>query len=47
MVAGVLAGLTYLWLYGKAFNLEPGAGFTWQGAALAEIAYSLLEFIEA
>jgi len=42
VVAGVLAGLTYLWLYGKAFNLEPGAGFTWQGAALAEIAYTFM-----
>jgi len=42
VVAGVLAGLTYLWLYGKAFNLEPGAGFTWQGAACAEILYTFM-----
>merc|ERR1719269_522147 len=27
LVGGILAGLTYLWLHGEAFNLAPGAGF--------------------
>merc|ERR1719271_1497846 len=42
VLAGVLAGLTYSWLFGKAFNLAPGAGFTWQGAAMAEVAYTFM-----
>jgi aquaporin Z len=42
VVGGLCAGATYLWLHGKAFNLEPGPGFTWQGAAVAEIAYTFM-----
>merc|ERR1719375_2846770 len=37
VLAGIAAGGTYAWLFGKTFNLEPGAGFTWQGAAVAEM----------
>merc|ERR1719262_1311282 len=42
IVGGVLAGLFYAWLFGKTFNLAPGAGFTWQGAAVAEILYTFM-----
>jgi aquaporin Z len=42
VVAGVCAGLTYLTVHGKAFNLQPGAGFSWMGAAAAEILYTFM-----
>jgi len=42
LVAGICAGLTYLWVYGKAFNLAPGAGFSGAGAAAIEIAYTFM-----
>merc|ERR1719174_3605108 len=37
-----MAGLTFLFMHGEAKNLEPGPGFTWQGAALAEVAYTFM-----
>jgi aquaporin Z len=42
LVAGICAGLTYLAIYGKAFNLAPGAGFSGVGAAAIEIAYTFM-----
>jgi aquaporin Z len=42
VLAGLAAGGTYAWLFGKTFNLAPGAGFTWQGAAVAEVAYTFM-----
>jgi len=42
VLGGLAAGGTYAWLFGKTFNLAPGAGFTWQGAAVAEIAYTFM-----
>jgi len=42
VIGGLAAGGTYYWLFGKAFNLEPGAGFSWQGAAVAEVAYTFM-----
>jgi len=42
LVAGILAGLTYLWLHGKAFNLAPGAGFGGMEAAAIEILYTFM-----
>merc|ERR1719199_1553842 len=42
LVAGILAGLTYLWLHGKAFNLAPGAGFGMAEAAAVEILYTFM-----
>merc|ERR1719446_1048754 len=42
VLAGIAAGGTYAWLFGKTFNLAPGAGFTWQGAAVAEVAYTFM-----
>jgi len=42
IVAGIAASMTYTAVHGKAFNLEPGAGFTWMGAAAAEILYTFM-----
>jgi len=42
VLGGIAASLTYLAVHGKAFNLQPGAGFTWQGAAVAEILYTFM-----
>merc|ERR1719159_1782698 len=42
LVSGILAGLTYLLLYGKAFNLAPAKGFGWWEAALAEVLYTFM-----
>jgi len=42
LVAGVLAGLSYLWIHGTAFNLEPGTGFSWKEAAAVEILYTFM-----
>merc|ERR1719446_472517 len=42
VIGGLAAGGVYYWLFGKAFNLEPGAGFSWQGAAVAEVAYTFM-----
>jgi len=42
IIAGIAASMTYMAVHGKAFNLQPGAGFTWQGAAVAEILYTFM-----
>lgn len=42
MFAGILAGLTYMFLFGKAFNLQPGAGFGWWEAGLVEVVYTFM-----
>lgn len=42
IVAGILAGLSYLWLHGSAFNLEPGANFTGVHAGAIEILYTFM-----
>jgi len=42
IVGGICASLTYLWMHGSAFNLAPGDGFNYMGAAVAEIAYTFM-----
>jgi aquaporin Z len=42
VLGGIAASLTYLAVHGKAFNLQPGAGFTWMGAGAAEILYTFM-----
>merc|ERR1719183_2970636 len=42
IVAGIAAGASYLWLMGKAFNLEPGAGATGMTAGAVEILYTFM-----
>eukprot|EP00929_Paragymnodinium_shiwhaense_P004077 TRINITY_DN1047_c1_g2_i1.p1 TRINITY_DN1047_c1_g2~~TRINITY_DN1047_c1_g2_i1.p1 ORF type:complete len:451 (+),score=116.20 TRINITY_DN1047_c1_g2_i1:64-1416(+) len=40
--AGVLAGLAYSTLFGKAFNLEPAPGFTMFQAGVCELLYTFM-----
>jgi len=40
--AGILAGLCYSALFWKSFYLQPGEGFSWWEAALAEIFYTFM-----
>jgi len=40
--AGILAGLSYLALFGKSFNLEPGVGYGWGSAMAVEILYTCM-----
>jgi len=42
LVAGAAAGLSSLALHGEAANLQPGAGYSYGGAAAAEIAYTFM-----
>jgi len=42
IVAGIAAGASYLWLMGKAFNLEPGAGASGMTAGAVEILYTFM-----
>jgi len=42
LTAGILAGLSYLWLHGSAFNLEPGTNFTGMQAGAVEILYTFM-----
>jgi len=42
VVSGILAGLTYLWVHGSAFNLEPGTNFTGMHAGAIEILYTFM-----
>jgi aquaporin Z len=42
VLGGICASLTYLAVHGKAFNLQPGEGFTWMGAAAVEILYTFM-----
>merc|ERR1719446_400050 len=41
-VAGILAGLCYLAMFGESFNLEPTKGHTWWQAGLAEVLYTFM-----
>eukprot|EP00933_Yihiella_yeosuensis_P030625 TRINITY_DN2423_c1_g1_i1.p1 TRINITY_DN2423_c1_g1~~TRINITY_DN2423_c1_g1_i1.p1 ORF type:complete len:451 (-),score=106.37 TRINITY_DN2423_c1_g1_i1:64-1416(-) len=40
--AGVLAGLTYVAIFQKSFNLTPGKGFGWLNSCLAELLYTFM-----
>ena len=42
LFAGAAAGLSSLALHGEAANLQPGAGYSYGGAAAAEIAYTFM-----
>jgi len=42
IVAGILAGLSYLWVQGSAFNLEPGTNFGGMHAGAIEILYTFM-----
>lgn len=42
LAAGVAAGLSSLALHGEAANLQPGAGYSYGGAAAAEILYTFM-----
>merc|ERR1719161_2281392 len=42
IVAGIAAGASYLWLFGKAFNLAPGAGHNGMTAGAVEILYTFM-----
>jgi len=42
LFAGVVAGFSAHLMFGRAFNLAPGAGYTWVDAALAEILYTFM-----
>lgn len=42
IIAGILAGCSYLLLFGSAFNLQPGAGFGWWEAMLVEVLYTFM-----
>jgi len=42
IVAGIAAAFTYKAVHGEAFNLEPGTGFSYGGAATVEILYTLM-----
>jgi len=42
LVAGAAAGLCSALLHGEAANLQPGAGYSYGGAAAAEIAYTFM-----
>jgi len=40
LAAGLCAGLSYGALFGKVFELQPAAGFSWARAGLAELIYT-------
>merc|ERR1719446_84264 len=42
LFGGIAAGFSYLWLFGEAFNLAPGAGFGTMEAAAVEILYTFM-----
>lgn len=42
LAGGILAGLCYLGIFGRAFNLAPGDGFGWASAMTVEIAYTFM-----
>merc|ERR1719313_2813903 len=42
VVAGIAAGLSYGAMLNDVFNLEPGKGFGWWEAALAEVLYTCM-----
>merc|ERR1719262_2007469 len=42
IIAGICAGLSYGALFFKVFNLQPGAGFGWWEALLAEVLYTFM-----
>merc|ERR1719409_507898 len=42
LLGGILAGFSYFALFGKVFNLAPGAGFGWWEAMLVEILYTFM-----
>ena len=42
LAGGLLAGACYFALFGKAFNLEPGAGSGWWEACLVEVLYTFM-----
>jgi len=42
IVAGVLAGLSYVFVHKKSFNLEPGTGFTGLEAGAVEVLYTFM-----
>eukprot|EP00746_Dinoflagellata_sp_MGD_P164837 gnl/MRDRNA2_/MRDRNA2_93735_c0_seq1.p1 gnl/MRDRNA2_/MRDRNA2_93735_c0~~gnl/MRDRNA2_/MRDRNA2_93735_c0_seq1.p1 ORF type:complete len:462 (+),score=90.61 gnl/MRDRNA2_/MRDRNA2_93735_c0_seq1:101-1486(+) len=42
IAAGIAAGLSYGALFWKVFNLQPGAGFGWWEALLAEVLYTFM-----
>jgi len=42
IIAGICAGLSYGALFFKVFNLQPGAGFGWWEALLAEVFYTFM-----
>merc|ERR1719409_2217681 len=47
LLGGILAGFSYFALFGKVFNLAPGAGFGWWEAMLVEVLYTfMLCFVE-
>jgi len=41
-LAGILAGLCYVGMFGASFNLVPTAGHTWWQAGLAEMLYTFM-----
>lgn len=42
VVAGVLAGITYLTIFHSSFDLEPGKGHSWVGAGCVEMVYTFM-----
>merc|ERR1719316_368543 len=42
IIAGICAGLSYGALFWDVFNLQPGAGFGWWEAGLAEVLYTFM-----
>merc|ERR1719409_2503527 len=42
LFAGICAGFSYFALFGKVFNLAPGAGFGWWEAMLVEVLYTFM-----
>merc|ERR1719409_2077393 len=42
LLGGILAGFSYFALFGKVFNLAPGAGFGWWEAMLVEVLYTFM-----
>merc|ERR550537_2033580 len=41
-LGGVVAALLSLWVHGNAMNLQPGAGYSYGGAAVIEIFYTFM-----
>jgi aquaporin Z len=42
LAGGLLAGVCYLGVFGRAFNLQPGEGFGWGAAMTCEILYTFM-----